>query len=303
MHKLLQVRRVQQLFSKYLAQASRSQSKFTVDERSTSVMASGSGGYVQPPKFFEESLKTSEALASGQGWQDGMQPIKVLCLHGAGTNNKVMQHQTKDMQKILGNKAVFHFVEGTYRWPEHKVDPVIAGLFGDGPYYGWMDAIIDPEKNETTEMPWGKAMRDPNVWITYRFRDEALQRLSDKIESDGPYDVVMGFSQGSIVTTMLTALYLKKEGKCPWKYNVQFAGFPVRDNGFREEYMQQKLAHPTLLVYGRADPFYDWGITMQRQFEAPLILEHAEEHRIPKDQGVIKRVCEEMLLHCPTTKL
>ena len=274
-----------------------------IDPRSTGVMESASGDFVQPAKFFEESLKTTQALERGEGWQEGMSPLKVLCLHGGGANNKVMEYQTRDMRRLLGGKAEFHFAQGTHKWPEHKNDPAVVALFGDGPYFGWMDAVIDPDKNATTEMPWGKAMRDDSVWITYKYRDEALQTLCDKIDTEGPFDVIMGFSQGSIVITMLTALYLKKHGKCPWKYNVQFAGFPVRDSGFRAEYMQEKLSHPTLLVYGRADPFFEWGITMQKQFEAPLILEHGENHRIPKDQGVIKRICEEMLLHCPTTKL
>jgi len=257
----------------------------------------------EPPQATADNRIAPEEVGQEEEDDSIMNPIRILCLHGAGTNQKVMQHQTRALQNRLGKKAEFHFIQGKHRWPDSKVDPLIVNLFGEGPYFGWMDAQIDQEKNERTDIQWRDALRDENVWITYKYLDEALNTVKEKIESDGPYDVLLGFSQGSIIITLATAYYLGETGSVPWKFNVQFAGFPVRDNGFKEKYMQKRLCHPSLMVLGREDPFYDWALSAQYQFEAPLYIEHTENHRIPKDVPTIHRICDEILLHCPRQKL
>ena len=48
-----------------------------------------------------------------------------------------------------------------------------------------------------------------------------------------PYDVLLGFSQGTIVTTLLTAAWLKRGEAPTWRGNVLVCGIPPRCNTWR----------------------------------------------------------------------
>lgn len=57
-----------------------------------------------------------------------MRLVRVLCFHGAGTNIRVMEHQTKKLREMLGNRAQFDYVEGKIPWT-NVIDPIILSLY------------------------------------------------------------------------------------------------------------------------------------------------------------------------------
>ena len=48
------------------------------------------------------------------------------------------------------------------------------------------------------------------------------------------YDAVLGFSQGAVLLTLLTALRLRRSQPPPWRLNVCVAGMPCRAERFAE---------------------------------------------------------------------
>lgn len=114
---------------------------------------------------------------------------------------------------------------------------------------------------------------------------------------------MLGFSQGCIMITTLTAMLLKQTGTVPWKVNVLFCGIPTRDNVFLVKYMQEPLLHPCVVINGKDDPLYEWGKTLQNQYCSPLVLDSPEGHRIPRDEATLQRVADEILTKCSAGKL
>ncbi|KAF1985909.1 alpha/beta-hydrolase [Aulographum hederae CBS 113979] len=95
---------------------------------------------------------------------------RVLCLHGSGTNAAIFASQTAAFRnKLPKDEYKFFFFDGPV---ETDAEP---GLRFPGPYFCWY--------NTPTSIKWARAQR----------------AVYDIIEKNGPFDCVMGFSQGAAV--------------------------------------------------------------------------------------------------------
>jgi hypothetical protein len=88
------------------------------------------------------------------------------------------------------------------------------------------------------------------------------------IESNGPYDAILGFSQGSTMLSMMTALQLarcreSRGGPPPWRLSVHLCPVDANDLEYRARLRAAPegcLPAPAILVYGRSDRiFYTIG--------------------------------------------
>ncbi|KAF9885220.1 hypothetical protein FE257_000580 [Aspergillus nanangensis] len=106
--------------------------------------------------------------------------MRILCLHGAGTNARIFELQTDEaaIRYELGDNHTYDFVEGTISWEMYPGVDRIA-LKDEAVY-----AFMDPSRPETG--------------IT------AYQHLEEYLLDEGPYDGVIAFSQAA--TMILTYL-------------------------------------------------------------------------------------------------
>ncbi|KIA75758.1 hypothetical protein HK57_00438 [Aspergillus ustus] len=104
--------------------------------------------------------------------------MRILCLHGAGTNSRIFEAQTAAIRYELGDNHTYDFVDGGVPWNMHAEVKNIA--LEDEPVY----AFIDPADSETG--------------VT------AYKNMMDYLEEEGPYDGVIAFSQAA--TMILTYL-------------------------------------------------------------------------------------------------
>lgn len=122
-------------------------------------------------------------------------PRRILCLHGGGTSASIMRIQTAKLRSFLKPyNYEFSFAEGPMETKAH--DPAVATRFG-GPFYSWYDVQHDGGD----EMEYGAALLDDSVTFTYEGAKEAMAQLEARIEEDGGYDALLGFSQGAILIT------------------------------------------------------------------------------------------------------
>ncbi|KAL4914324.1 serine hydrolase-domain-containing protein [Aspergillus aurantiobrunneus] len=104
---------------------------------------------------------------------------KILCLHGHGTSASIFKSQTASFRSKLPPSYTFDFISAPF--PSAPA-PGIKAIYPDSPTYTWF--------REATP----SALRDAHRWVAEHARDH------------GPYEAVMGFSQGcSLIATM--ALY------------------------------------------------------------------------------------------------
>ncbi|CAK7562586.1 MAG: hypothetical protein SEPTF4163_000434 [Sporothrix epigloea] len=96
--------------------------------------------------------------------------MRVLCLHGKGTSGDIFRSQTAALRAKLDRSFEFNFVDGPI---ETSPAPGLDKLFDAGSKaYAWW----------TTDS--AQAIRSAHAW------------LDDYIATHGPYDALMGFSQG-----------------------------------------------------------------------------------------------------------
>ncbi|KAH8434625.1 uncharacterized protein LDX57_012267 [Aspergillus melleus] len=104
--------------------------------------------------------------------------MRVLCLHGIGTNCEIFEAQTAALRYQLGHAFNFEFIGGEHPWP---AAPGIAEVFGrDEVCYSYFDGT-----------PSGALA--------------AVKDLADYVAENGPFDAVMGFSLGA--TLAVTFLF------------------------------------------------------------------------------------------------
>ncbi|KAK1755946.1 family of serine hydrolases 1 [Echria macrotheca] len=110
--------------------------------------------------------------------------MRVLCLHGQGTSAHIFKSQTVSLRAKLDKSYQFDFVDAPFHC---SPAPGVRVIFESGHWAWW------PPKTTVN------AIRGAHLWLT------------DYIAANGPYDMVMGFSQGcSLIGSFL--LYHAREG-------------------------------------------------------------------------------------------
>ena len=148
-------------------------------------------------------------------------PVRVLGLHGGGASAKVMEYQTLAVRKELGERATWEFLDGTRPW-ESEVDPMLKMMFDGGPFHGWYGVEDDGDP----ERPYNDRLFDEAVNFTYTEVRKGILRVEDYIRNRGPFDVLVGFSQGTIISTLVTAAALQRGESPSWRGNVLVCASP-----------------------------------------------------------------------------
>ncbi|GAB9468911.1 D-3-phosphoglycerate dehydrogenase [Globisporangium polare] len=221
--------------------------------------------------------------------------LRVLCLHGFRTNVQVMQTQTQGIRDALGESAEFVFVNAPFP-SRGDTDEVIKKKYGaDTIFYEWWQARY-LEKEEIADLsaePYPAETKD--TWNLYfEDIDTAIEYMDEQIQKHGPFDIALGFSQGSIMLTLLSMLYLKKQNVRPWKMCICVCGVRVHGINVRELFETDEgepvlVPYPSIHILGKLDTLYDESKALADMYEdhpksSPmwkLILETESGHKFP----------------------
>ncbi|KAJ5761145.1 hypothetical protein N7520_008301 [Penicillium odoratum] len=119
--------------------------------------------------------------------------MKVLCLHGKGTSGAIFKSQTSSFRAQLAQKDIqFDFIDGPAKsGPAAGID-----LFYPAPYYAfWEQGSVED-------------IRSACSWLT------------EYINKHGPYDAVMGFSQGTILASTYLLFHEEETPHLPAPFKV-----------------------------------------------------------------------------------
>lgn len=221
--------------------------------------------------------------------------LRVLCLHGFRTNAQVMKDQTRELRALLGENAEFVFLDGTFEAVESS-DPLIEQRYeAHKPFFEWWRLPShtngDDDIADTDDYSAQRTQRysDPENTNWYLFFDgvyETIEAIDAKIQALGPFDVVMGFSQGAILLTVLTMWYLKHHLTMRWQLSVCVGGVGVHGQNVRSlfetpEGLEILSPLPSIHVIGREDPLYEEGFKLAARYEDQLVVQHDSGHRFP----------------------
>ncbi|KAK0533691.1 hypothetical protein OC835_002946 [Tilletia horrida] len=122
--------------------------------------------------------------------------VRILCLHGKGTNAAIMKSQTKAVCSKLEDICEFVFVDGLFECLPYPG----ADQFYAGPFYSWYegnsrDSILRAEQH--------------------------VLRLATKSHL-GPFDGIAGFSQGGALAASIAARYCSSttDKQSPFRFAI-----------------------------------------------------------------------------------
>ena len=217
--------------------------------------------------FISFQTKVSEAMAGVNVDKTAVGRIRLLALHSFRTNSRILEKQLRLsgwLQRLERENVSISFVDA----PHRASGPIPADVkpFGD---------------NEGTYREWWNAERDPvtEAW-RYEGCDESLSYLEGVWDEKGPFDAILGFSQGAAMTALFSGMLESKQKVLP-RCIICISGIKVRDERFDGWYDGIRRL-PSFHLCGSQDPVKIFTNRLIRSFEKPVVVEHERGHVVPK---------------------
>eukprot|EP01133_Synstelium_polycarpum_P015525 gene15525-18440_t len=216
--------------------------------------------------------------------------LRILCLHGYKQNGTIFKSKTAVLRKAVSDIAEFVYV--------------------DAPH------IIDEGKGTAS---WWRASGDGKE---YRGWEATLDYLRNIFIKKGPFDGVLGFSQGAVLSSLLcsisslntsdagTAVDGNDYHDIAFQFGLLFSGFQSRatihqslypscnhenngscsDESTHNSYPLNKIVTPSLHVWGKADELVAASNceSLSLQFSQPLCYVHEQGHLMPTSKKDIE---------------
>ncbi|KAJ5484809.1 hypothetical protein N7539_004797 [Penicillium diatomitis] len=208
--------------------------------------------------------------------------MRFLCLHGASTNSEIFQIQTGGLRQPLEEKGhSFTFLNGNV---PSSCEEGLEGVV-DGPFYSHY--ARDPAL--------------PGIQLA-----EAFEHVQRAIKREGPFDAVMGFSQGAALAAALIAHDAKENPSGPPLFRAGVficSASPWESSGL--ERIESKpdtwaIIVPTAHIVGNLDSLYPESMKLYSICEPSkaALWDTGSKHMIPFDQKnnqAMVRVIEETI--------
>ncbi|CAN4122357.1 unnamed protein product [Withania somnifera] len=200
----------------------------------------------------------SEATAN----TNQMKLPRFLCLHGFRTSGEILKKQIYDKWPTrVVEKLDLVFVDAPCP-SQGKSD--VEGIF-DPPYYEWYQFNKDSKE--------------------YQNFDKCLEYIEECINKHGPFDGLLGFSQGAILSGALPGLQDKGVGltKVPKiKYLMIIAGAKLQNKPLAEKAYSSAITCPSVHFLGEKDFLKKGGIELLESCVDPVVIHHPRGHTIPR---------------------
>lgn len=111
---------------------------------------------------------------------------------------------------------------------------------------------------------------------------ESLDLIVNTFRESGPFDGLLGFSQGAALTAMICALKQRNELQIDFKFAVIVSGFKSKCSKHFNLYTE-RIRVPSLHIIGDTDNVIDKCLSeaLAEVFVDPIIMRHAGGHHVP----------------------
>ncbi|KAG2432218.1 hypothetical protein HXX76_009137 [Chlamydomonas incerta] len=203
--------------------------------------------------------------------------LRILCLHSFRTSGKIFEEQLQRAQltEALGDMLELTFVDAPH--VASGAIPRDVKPYFEGPYFEWFTAEAVGDRVEFDEAK----LEASELYLT---------RL---LEARGPFDGLMGFSQGAVMSSALVALQRsglrpRLSTLPPLRLCVLFAGMKSRHPQHAAAFaaLGGKVPCPSLHVYGDRDALKNpHCVELADSFRNATVLLHQRGHSIPALKG------------------
>ncbi|KAH7554417.1 hypothetical protein JRO89_XS12G0198500 [Xanthoceras sorbifolium] len=171
--------------------------------------------------------------------------MKILCLHGFRTSGSFLQKQISNACSHIHRLYTQDFPDGIFAAGGKSE---IEGIFPP-PYFEWFQFNKD--------------------FTEYTNLDECISYLCEYITNKGPFDGLLGFSQGATLSALLLG------------YQAQ-ASSKFRDPKICEVAYKEKIKVKSVHFIGAKDWLKLPSQELATAFDNPLIINHPQAHTVPR---------------------
>lgn len=202
--------------------------------------------------------------------------MKVLCLHGYTQNGSLFAKKASGLRKALKKAGM-------------------ETVFPDGPLKVEVDDLPfepSPELLEVDMRAWWRI--DNTKPDTYGNTGPAFEAIKEVVEKEGPFDGILGFSQGAGLAAILTkAIPELVPGHPPLKFAIIYAGFRQQAEASQHWY-ETPFTTPALLIMGSADTLVpeEKGMALYECWDPSKrsLLKHPGGHYTPSQKPHLQAV-------------
>ncbi|XP_033834282.1 esterase OVCA2 [Periophthalmus magnuspinnatus] len=207
-----------------------------------------------------------------------MAPLRILCIHGYRQNSGSFREKTGALRKLLKKSVELVFMDAPL-----SVQPPDTGT-------------VSPDKESSSGTP---VEADPRGWwfsdVAARSfsaqqkcevslgLDQSVTTVRDAVKNLGPFDGILGFSQGAAFVAMLCSLQEQNlEPDFHFRFAILVAGFRSACTE-HERFYEIPLQIPSLHVFGQEDRVIPDHMSkdLLPVFKDPQILTHPGGHFVP----------------------
>lgn len=190
--------------------------------------------------------------------------LKVLAIHGYKQNAETFRKRTGAFRKMFKKSVIFEFVTAPNQLPQ-KNDEDEEDMTG-----WWFSS------NEKTYL--AQDFTDCSEGL-----DDSLNVIAEALQSMGPFDGILAFSQGAALLAIICCL--KESGDERFQginFAILVAGYKSRQSS-HAKYYAQKVSTPSLHVIGDTDQVIQKEMSEEllTYFDNPIVLRHGGGHFIP----------------------
>ncbi|XP_026227893.1 esterase OVCA2 [Anabas testudineus] len=208
-----------------------------------------------------------------------MAPLRVLCVHGYRQNSGSFREKTGALRKLLKKQAELVYLSAphsvkhtcTEETPDKENGPG-PGPGGDEDPRGWWFSDIQARSFSAQQHC------EESLGLI-----ESVTAVREAVKVQGPFDGIMGFSQGAAFVAMLCSLQEQKlEPDFSFRFAIVVAGFRSACTEHQKFY-DAPLQIPSLHVFGLEDRVIPDNMSRELlpSFKDPQVLTHAGGHFVP----------------------
>ncbi|KAL2491209.1 Rhodanese-like domain-containing protein 6 [Abeliophyllum distichum] len=226
-------------------------------------------GDIFPPVTLEanpnmDQVRHSPAMSCGNDQHAAgtrtIRKLRILCLHGFRQNASSFKGRTASLAKKLKSIAELVFVDAPHELPfiyqrsppdkNHVCESVRPE--GSPPFnncnrkFAW---LVAADYNGKSDAEWKMAKVPFNI-LQYQQQtegfDESLEYLRTIFLQAGPFDGILGFSQGAAMAALVCAQQGKLKGEMNFRFVILCSGFAVN----MSEYSEGSINCPSLHIFG-----------------------------------------------------
>ncbi|KAF2090071.1 hypothetical protein K490DRAFT_13920, partial [Saccharata proteae CBS 121410] len=207
-------------------------------------------------------------------------PLRILMLHGFTQSGPLFRLKTRALEKNLIKAFPTHAVSLHYPTAPIRLSPSQLPTWDtDGVSKNDATTNNNNNTNDDDELPdaWAWWVRKGDDAFAYEGIETGFARVAETLKSEGPFDGVIGFSQGGCAAGMVASLLeegrrdafaanadgmpfpasLAGEGgapvHAPLRFCVSYSGFAPTANPLYQAFYEPRIRTPTLHFLGSVD--------------------------------------------------